>query len=240
MSEHVRIGWKDSTRVEIRYTGNLRGNLEDLPFLATVVKNQRASFPQMLLVDTGDFSGESRPGPHGGAPQVEVMNHLQYDAAVPGRAEAADRAALDRMASLARFPLLASNWRGSGEGTTFHRLHRVRRGEVELALVGLAWPDPPRDVALVPPEIALRQALEGVDLDQAVVIVLSQLGFAADRQVAMQAPHVQVLLEGVPYTGFNQVTQIGEALVVPSVVGARLLGSLGLDLSGALEIGGEE
>ena len=237
MSEHARAGWKESTRLEIRYTGNLRGDLEGLPYLATVIKNQRASHPGMILVDTGDFSGESRPGPHGGAPQVEVMNHLEYDAAVPGRAEAADGTALERMASLARFPFLASNWTGPGEGSTWQRRLQVRRGGVEVALVGLAWPDPPRGATLVPPEEALDRALEDLDLDQVLVVVLSQLGFAADRNLATRFPEAQVLLEGIPYPGFDQATPMGECLVVPAAGGPRLLGALGLDLSGALDLG---
>jgi len=49
-----------------------------------------------------------------------------------------------------------------------------------------------------------------------------------------------VILEGVPYTGFDQVTQLGETLVVPAVTGPRQLGALGLDLSGALEIDRED
>lgn len=240
MSDKFRIGWKDSTRLEIRYTGNLQGDLQALPYLATVIKNQRAESPQMLLVDTGDFSGQSRPGPHAGAPQIEVMNHLRFAATVPGRAEAADGSALERMAALAEFPFLASNWRGSGEGSMFHRVHKVRCGEIDVALVGLAWPDPPRNTALIPPEEALEQALEDVDVDQTVVVVLSQMGFAADRNLAVRCPEAHVILEGVPYTGFDQVTQLGETLVVPAVNGPRQLGALGLDLSGALEIDRED
>ena len=240
MSEHVHFGWRESTRLEIRYTGNLRGELEGLPHLATVIKRQREEHPQMLLVDTGDFSGESRPGPHAGQPQVEVMNHLEFAATVPGRAEASDAAALKRMAALANFPFLAANWRGVGDDTTFQRVHRLSRAGFEVALVGLAWPDPPQGLALLSPEEALDQALAGLDLDQTVVVVLSQLGFAADRNLATRCPYVHVILEGVPYSGFDQATQIGETLVVPAVVGSRLLGSLDLDLSGALDIRRED
>jgi hypothetical protein len=75
-----------------------------------------------------------------------------------------------------------------------------------------------------------------VDVDQTVVVVLSQMGFAADRNLAVHCPEAHVILEGVPYTGFDQVTQLGETLVVPAVNGPRQLGALGLDLSGALEI----
>ncbi len=240
MSEHVHFGWRESTRLEIRYTGNLRGDLEGLPYLASVIKRQRQEHPDMLLVDTGDFSGQTRPGPHAGRPQVEVMNHLHFDATVPGRAEASEVSALGRMAELADFPFLAANWRGTGEGRTFHRVHRVRRADIDIALVGLAWPDPPQGLDLVAPEEALGLALDGLDLDQTVVVVVSQLGFAADRNLATHCPDVHVILEGVPYTGFDQATQIGETLVVPAVVGSRLLGALNLDLSGALDIQRED
>lgn len=240
MNDHLRIGWSEAARLEIRYTGNLHGDLEGLPYLATVVKTERQKHPDMLLVDTGDFCGEGKPGKHAGAPQVEVMNHLRYDAAVPGRAEAASSKAFRGMAEAAKFPFLASNWRGEGEGTLFQRRCIVRRAGVEVAVLGLAWPEPPDGTTLVPPDQALTEGLEGLDLDTTLVIVLSQLGFAADRNVAMRGGEVQVLLEGVPYPGFNQVTQLGETLVVPAAPGARSVGALGLDLSGALRIDREE
>lgn len=241
MDEDLRIGWSDAARLEIRYTANLKGDLEGLPYLATVVKTERGKHPEMILVDTGDFSGDGRPGRHAGAPQVEVMNHLRYDAALPGRAEASDSAAFRRMAEMAKFPFLASNWRGEGEGTAFHRRAVVRRTGVDVALLGLAWPETPRGVELVPPDQALTEGLAGLDLDTTLVIVLSQLGFAADRNVATtRGAEVQVLLEGVPYPGFNQVTQMGETLVVPAAPGPKTVGALGLDLSGALRIERDE
>lgn len=241
MSDHLRVGWSDAARLEIRYTAHLEGDLEGLPYLATVVKTERAKHPGLVLVDTGDFSGEGKPGPHAGMPQVEVMNHLGYDAALPGRAEAAEAPVLRRLAEVAKFPFLASNWRGAGEGSTFQRRLVLRRAGVEVALLGLAWPDPPRGATLIPPDQAISEGLEGLDLDTTLVIVMSQLGFAADRNLATaHGAEVQVILEGVPYPGFNQVTQFGETLLVPAAPGARSVGALGLDLSGALRLERDE
>ncbi len=237
MSDKPKVSFQSAQRLEIRYTGSIMGDLEHLPKLGTVIKNERKAFPNMLLLDTGNFSGPNKPGPHRGKPHIEVMNHLKYDAAVPGRAETKNSADLRSMGRLAQFPFLASNWRGIGEGNYYERILRLKRGELEIAVLGLAWPEPPQDTEIIPPEQAVKEALADVDADSTAIIVLSQLGYMADRALAANIHHAMIILSGVSSPGFEQQTMMGGSLLVPVAPGPDNLGALGIDLSGRVEIG---
>lgn len=232
MSESISVGWEGPTRLEIRYTGNLRGDLESLPRLATVIKRERAASPGLVLVDTGDFSaGTELCERFEGRPVAEVMNHLDYDAAVPGESEARwGREGMERLAVSGGFPFLAANW----PGFTTHKV--VTRGELEITLAGLGAPNL---FEATDPVQAVRDVLAEVG-DEGVLIVLSQLGFEGDRRLAMEVEGIHAILQGVRYDGFTQVTRFGETLLVPASPGSATLGSLGLDLSGTLVIESED
>lgn len=63
-------------------TSDMHGNLEKFPKLATLVKQYRAKYPHVLLVDSGDYfmgnpyvdDWEKR-----GEPLTVLMNKLKYD-----------------------------------------------------------------------------------------------------------------------------------------------------------------
>ncbi|MBI3927236.1 MAG: hypothetical protein HY319_16990 [Armatimonadetes bacterium] len=227
----VKVSWGESTRLEIRYTGNLHGALDGLARLATVIKQERERHPGLVLMDTGNFSaGDPVTERFRGRPVAEVMQKLGFEAVLAGKDEV--RWGLRGLAELeqaAGCPVLAANWAGS-RGCTV-----LDKGGLKVRVVGMAWPEPPAGCESISPEDALRKALEGSEGDE-VVIVLSQLGFAQDRSLAMLDDRIHVILEGVPYEGFSQVTRMGDTLIVPASPGVASLGSLGLDLSGTLVI----
>ncbi|MGE0492443.1 MAG: hypothetical protein AB7S38_24730 [Vulcanimicrobiota bacterium] len=232
MSPPPPIGWSSPSDLELRYTGQLKADLDRLPRLATLIKQERARREDLVLLDTGDFSaGHAISDQHAGKPVAEVMNHLDYDAAVLGRGDCQwGVAGLRQLERTAGFPFLAANWQG------FQGFVDLNRSGVSLRVVGLAWPEPPQGVEAIEPKLALARALEGSSDDQ-VVVVLSQLGYQQDRQLAL-GHELHVLLEGVPYDGFSQVTTVSETLLVPACSGAGHLGSLRLELAGG--VGDEE
>ncbi len=227
----VDVAWSAKRRVEIRYTGNLRGDLNILPHLATVIKQQRQKCTDILLVDTGNFSaGSEVVERHKGRPVAEVMAHLAYDAVVPGQHEAAwGIYNILELQELSRCPFLAANWKGASlPGWVF-----LQKEGVELLLIGLAHPEAPDGVESIDPRSAVREAIESCE--EGVVIVISNLGYEVDRLLATEC-EVHVVLEGVPYKGFDQVVKVvnklGQALIVPASPGGGFLGALGIDLSG--------
>lgn len=236
MSNNAKVEYIQPSKLEIRHTGNIQGNTERLPYLATVIKNQRQAHQDMLLFDTGGFSGPNKLGPHKGLVQVEVLNHVQCQATVPGRAEAMDTSALKAMAKLANFPFLASNWRGMGEDYFFSRRLLLKHNGLDVVVLGMAWPESPKDTETIAPETALDEALADLDTQQIVVIILSQLDYSVARTLAMHGPATKVIIEGISYPGFNATTKAGNSLLVPASPDFNNLGALSLDLSGALKI----
>ena len=215
----AKVSWQPSSKLEIRYTSNIGGELEALPYLATVIKQQRAQCPDMLLFDTGSFSGPGCPGPNSGEPHVKVYNHLQYTAVVPGRAEAMDTKALKKMARMANFPFLATNWRGIGEGDYF-----TNRQVIET----------------VPATQALDEALKGFDPADTVVIILSQLDGNQNLALAKHGNFTKVIIGGVTIAGLDQTMSVGNSLIAPASDGPKSLGSLTVNLGGNLKVNKEK
>ena len=240
MSSEAKVSYQPSITLTIRHTGNILGNLEDLPRLGTVIKNERQANPNMLLFDTGNFSGNNKPGPHKGLPHVEIMNLLKFDAVVPGRAETMHSAELRQMARKAQFPFLASNWRGMGEGDYFKRSIKIERGGLSVVVLGMAWPEAPQDTGPIPPEQALKEALSEYDVPNCAVVVLSQLGYTLDRALAVNDKTSKIILSGVSTPGFEQQTMIGSSLLVPVSPGASSLGAVDITLSGKVDINKEQ
>ena len=236
MSDKPKVSYQAAQRLELRYTGNILGELDPLPRLGTIIKNERKAHPQMLLLDTGNFSGPNKPGPHQGKPHIEVMNALHYDAAVPGRAETKDSVALRQMGRNAKFPLVATNWKGMGEGNYFERVVKIKRGDLNIAILGLAWNEAPQDTEVIPAEQAVKEVLKDIDTDNTIVVVLSVLGYIADRSLAMNNRCTMIILSGVDSPGFEEQVMVGNSLLVPVVPNAENLGALDVDLSGRVEV----
>lgn len=238
---NAKVSWHPSTALEIRYTGSIHGNLDKLPYLATVIKQQRSSYPDMLLFDTGSFSGPNVPGPLKGKPHVDVYNHLQYDGVVPGRAEAMDTAALKAMARAAKFPFLASNWKGMGEGDFFVRSKVIERAGETLILMGMAAPDPtPLDTEYVDPCKAMDELLKDFKPTDVVVVILSQLDGNQNLALASHNKFTKVIVSGLPVKGVDQAMQVGNSIIAPAAEGPDGLGSLHVDLAGSVQVDREK
>ena len=236
----AKVSWQPSSKLEIRYTSNIGGELEALPYLATVIKQQRAQCPDMLLFDTGSFSGPGCPGPNSGEPHVKVYNHLQYTAVVLGRAEAMDTKALKKMARMANFPFLATNWRGIGEGDYFTNRQVIERGEEKIVILGMACPETPKDTETIPATQALDEALKGFDPADTVVIILSQLDGNQNLALAKHGNFTKVIIGGVTIAGLDQTMSVGNSLIAPASDGPKSLGSLTVNLGGNLKVNKEK
>lgn len=236
------IRWGEVKRLEIRYTGNLHGDVEQLPRLATLVKRERAAQPELLLLDTGNFSrGSELAERFQGRPVAEVLAHLGYHAAAIGEDEVSwGLEGILELARAMRCPFLAANWRfPEREEVELSRLVcgylRLQRAGMDVIVAGLGPSKAPAGVEVLPAREALQSVLDEVGPDQPLVL-LSQLGYHEDRQLAESFDALQVILEGVAYAGFTEVLQVAHTLVVPATAGATSLGSLGLDLTGTLVI----
>lgn len=88
------------------------GRVGGFAYIATIVKRQRAALRERtLLLDSGDtWHGTVLPVRLAGAPVVDVMNAMGYDAMVPGNVEFFyKRATIENLFSKTKFPLLIAN-----------------------------------------------------------------------------------------------------------------------------------
>lgn len=111
--------------------------------LATLIKEERTKCPNLLLIDNGDmlqgspfaaFAAAHASGIH---PCIEVMNNLQYDAAVPGNHEFNyGFETLKHAVETSRFPWLASNIIAKETGEpSLGKPYTVKRIEDKLNVV---------------------------------------------------------------------------------------------------------
>ena len=88
------------------------GRVGGFAYIATIIKRQRAAqHDRTLLLDSGDtWHGTVLPVRLAGAPVVDVMNAMGYDAMVPGNVEFFyNRETIENLFSQAKFPLLIAN-----------------------------------------------------------------------------------------------------------------------------------
>lgn len=199
----------------------LNPNLEDTMkaarggYLRRVVmlKEERKKDPELLLIDSGDFSqGSGYYTMFKGDVEVELMNQMGYDAVTIGNHEF--DFGLDNMARLfkmAKFPVVCSNYDFTGtvcEGLIKPYIVLKRKG-VKIGIFGLS----PKLKGLVsdkncvgvkyldPAKVALETAtMLKKDLKCDVVICISHLGWEIggndDRYMVQGSRYVDLVLGG--------------------------------------------
>ncbi|NIK71579.1 bifunctional UDP-sugar hydrolase/5'-nucleotidase [Paenibacillus sp. BK720] len=146
---------RESVKCVILVTSDIHGYIhpvdyrtrEEIPSglakLATLIKEERTKCPNLLLIDNGDmlqgspFAAYAAAHAAGIHPCIEVMNSLQYDAAVPGNHEFNyGFAKLAKAVEASRFPWLSSNLLTKESGVpALGRPYLVKRIEDKLKVV---------------------------------------------------------------------------------------------------------
>ena len=174
--------------------------------LATMVAEERAAkdVARVFLVHGGDeFSrGDDLTLATLGAANLAIMNHLKFDAWVPGNGDHYDGPVnLLARARQARFPVLSANVRVAATGEPIGKPFIIENaGPVRLAFLGLCLvkPDHPSSKlykAEDPMGIA-RKLVPELRRQADAVIVLSHLGLSDDEDLARAVPGIDVILGG--------------------------------------------
>lgn len=179
---------------------------------ATLIERYRASDPNPIVLSAGDtFQGTVYFNVYHGLADLAFMNYAGYQAMAVGNHEF-DRgsAVLARFAKLARFPLLAANLDVSSD-TELAGLIKpstvLEVGGERIGIVGAITPEllristPGPGVKLLDLVTSVQRAIDelteaGVDK----VILLSHLGYEADKELAPQLRGVDVIVGGHSHT----------------------------------------
>ena len=228
------------------------GRVGGFAYIATVIQRQRAELQdRTLLFDTGDtWHGTVVPVRMAGAPVVELMNEMGYDAMVPGNVEFFyDRRTLEGLFSKAKFPMLMANiydaeW---GERAVLPNVKPYIIKQInglKVGVVGMTYhwmskvtDHPQWSFGLRVPEVQadidhLRNE-EKVDL----VILLSHMGWKADTKYAELVSGVDVIVGAHTHDILYRPTIIyneknkQDVLVVQCGSHGKMVGQLDLKVS---------
>ncbi len=183
-------------------------------YLAAMIRQERAKNPAgTLLLAAGDmFQGSPASNLFYGAPVMEVMNEVRFDAMTLGNHEFDwGLQALKRLQEQAHFPFLAANILDSrGNLLAGVRAYALfRKGRAKVAVIGVTTPetryitkpDHVKRLEFLDPEKVLPRLIEEVRKRGAsVIIVLSHLGFDADKRLAAAVPGIDVIIGGDSHT----------------------------------------
>jgi len=211
--------------------------------LATLVSEERAAgkAARVFLIHAGDelSRGDDLTRATLGAANMAIMNHLKFDAFVPGNGDHYDGPdVLVAMVRRAKFPVLSANVTVAATGACLGKPYVIERaGPVRVALLGLCLVkadvesshlyvmDYPFTVAekLVP---ELRKQAD-------VVVVVSHLGAPSDVDLAKLVPGIDVIIGAHTHTVMPEGLLVKdpddrEVLVAQAGEQLRFLGKIGL------------
>jgi len=237
-------------RITILHVNDFHGRLLPAPAggaarLAGVVKRERERNPEgTVLLSAGDmFQGTPVSNLFHGAPVLEILNALRFDAMALGNHEFDwGTGVLRKLLSGASFPFLSATAQDNAGRPLPGALPFVflERKGVRVAVVGVTTPDTPyatrrdnvKDLVFLDPVSALPEVLRKVRSEGAdAVVVLSHLGFDEDRRLAEAVPGIDAIIGGHSHTSVPRPVRAGGAVVAQAGSHGAWLGVLQLDVT---------
>lgn len=225
--------------------------------IATAKAEAAAAGRGVVAIDAGDeFMGSLFYTEHRGAAELAVMKAWGCEAMTLGNHEFDNGAEnLARFVDGANFPILSANIDASREPALAGKLRSwwmATRGGARIAVIGVTTPETPllsspgRNLRFTDPaEAALRAITEIRAGGPATIVLLSHLGFEADKRIASQVPGLDVIVGGHSHTllANNEPDAEGpmpvlvegpdrSVRIVQTGAYGRFLGMLDLDVAG--------
>ncbi|MFZ5453236.1 MAG: bifunctional metallophosphatase/5'-nucleotidase [Thermodesulfobacteriota bacterium] len=206
-------------------------------YLAAAVNKLRKEKPSLLLAAGDMIQGNSWANLSRGESSIALMNLMHFDAMVVGNHEFDfGQKVLKKRIAQARFPVLGANVEGFKDGLKPFIIKKIQG--LKVAIIGLVTPDTPqsthpRNVAglkFLPPAVAVEKYLPQLKKQADLVIVLSHLGYQADRKLAAQVPGIGVIVGGHSHTKLLEPAVVGETIIVQAWEHFKALGVLDLTL----------
>ena len=221
---------------------NLAGGLS---FLAHKVHQLREGPPSLLLAAGDMIQGSNWANLSQGAPVIEAMNEMRFDAMVVGNHEFDfGQESLRKRVSEAAFPVLGANV----QGLEYLKPYTIATvGHMRAALIGVVTEETPvsthprnaAGLSFGPPAEALRNILEEIRGKVDLVVVLSHCGYAADRALAESVDGIDVIIGGHSHTRLLTPTMVNNTWIVQAWEHAKSLGVLDLTVESGRVIGAE-
>lgn len=207
------------------------GGIASLAAEVEKVRAQRTT----LLVSAGDMiQGNNWSNLFLGESVIELMNEMRFDAMVLGNHEFDyGTGILRKRISEARFPVLGANV----EGLDLIKPYVIREFEgVRIALLGVVTEDVPvtthpknvSGLSFLPVEATVERYLELLRGKADIVVVLSHIGHAADRDLAAKINGLTAIIGGHSHTKVLNPVLINNTVIVQAWEHGKALGQLDL------------
>ena len=215
-------------------TNDHRGHIACLAALTETLRKEKLS----LLVASGDMiQGDNWANFFQGKSVIDLMNQMRFDAMSVGNHEFDyGSAILKERIREANFPVLGANVRGM---ETFLQPYIIREIEgVRIALIGIITEDTPvttnpKNVVgftFASPAATLPALIRKLRQEADVIVVLSHIGFNADRQLAATVSDIDIIIGGHSHTRVDKPVLIGKTVVVQDYEHGKTLGVLDLTI----------
>ena len=183
-------------------------------YLAQMINEERSKNPEgTILLSAGDmFQGTPQSNIFRGEPVVEIMNYLKFDAMAVGNHEFDwGQEVLQKLSSISNFPYLSANIVDKdGKYLPYLKPYVIiERKGIKIAIIGLTTPetayitkpDYVKDLKFLDPVEILPNIIDDVRNKGAnLVVVLSHLGFDADKELAEKVSGIDVIVGGHSHT----------------------------------------
>jgi len=236
--------WGVQSVVRILYVNDFHGFAEPyrplgserplggIVYLARKADELRAEKPSLLLAAGDMIQGSNWANFFQGKSTIEVMNAMRFDAMVVGNHEFDfGQDLLGKRIAEAKFPVLGANVAGFGSLRPY-AIEEV--GGVKVGIIGVLTEDTPvstnpRNIAglkFEEPAEAVRRCISELKGSVDLIIVLSHIGYAADRALAESVKGIDVIVGGHSHTKLETPVKVGGTIIVQAWEHAKALGVL--------------
>ena len=212
-------------------------NLGGIAYLSTKLnslRNERDS----LLISAGDMiQGNNWANLSQGESVIELMNAMKFDAMVLGNHEFDfGQDVLKKRISEAKFPVLGANV----EGLDLVKPYVIKEvAGVKIGIIGVVTDDTPvtthpgnvAGLAFISPEGSVQKYIKELKGRTDIIVVLSHIGYSADRLLSEKAEGIDVIVGGHSHTKVLSPTIINKTIILQAWEHAKALGVLDLTVA---------
>jgi 2',3'-cyclic-nucleotide 2'-phosphodiesterase (5'-nucleotidase family) len=242
----ISFAYGEQTEIRILHVNDFHGFVEPykplgseellggIAYLAGRASALRKEKPSLLLSAGDMIQGDNWANLFQAESVMELMNEMRFDAMVLGNHEFDfGQEILKKRISEARFPVLGANVEGFDSLRPY--IIKELKG-IKLAIIGVVTGDVPasthpRNVVglkFTSPIEAVRKYMEELKGKADVVIVLSHIGYPADRVLAEKVNGIDVIVGGHSHTKLTKPVTIGSTLIAQAWEHGKALGVLDL------------
>ncbi|ACK43066.1 MULTISPECIES: bifunctional metallophosphatase/5'-nucleotidase [Dictyoglomus] len=212
-------------------------------YLSYLINEERSKNPDgTILLSAGDmFQGTPISNIFKGEPVIKMMNYLKFDAMTIGNHEFDwGQELLQTWIKNSNFPYLASNIIKNGDYLPNVKPYVIlERKGLKIAIIGLTTPetayivkpDYVKDLTFLEPEKVLPNLIKEVKEKGAqLIVVLSHLGYDADKKLAENVQGIDVIVGGHSHTVVTKPTIVRGTIIVQAGYNGIYLGVLDLKI----------